>query len=101
MSERCCRRCGATLTTGLVATGRRACCLNATPIVGVCPTHGPLGPHHATTDPTSAADDATDADDVTGPDDPTSAADDATDADDTTDADDPEAMVRPHTTLFR
>jgi hypothetical protein len=43
-----CRRCGAELRTGLVASGRRACCLNATPIVGACPTHGPLGPHHAT-----------------------------------------------------
>ncbi|WP_152042616.1 hypothetical protein [Salinigranum salinum] len=43
-----CRRCGAELRTGLVASGRRACCLNATPIVGSCPTHGPLGPHHAT-----------------------------------------------------
>jgi hypothetical protein len=42
-----CRRCGAELHTGLVASGRRACCLNATPIVGSCPTHGPLGPHHA------------------------------------------------------
>lgn len=46
-----CRLCGATLTTGLVASGRRACCLNATPIVGVCPTNGPLGPHHATRAP--------------------------------------------------
>jgi hypothetical protein len=67
MPERHCRRCGATLTTGLVATGRRACCLNATPIVGVCPTHGPLGPHHATPEspesPESpdAADDGADA----------------------------------------
>ncbi|WP_435161524.1 hypothetical protein [Halorubrum sp. SY-15] len=43
----CCRRCGARLVRGLVASGRRACCLNATPIVGVCPTHGPVGPHHA------------------------------------------------------
>jgi hypothetical protein len=48
MAELRCRLCGAVLSTGLVATGRRACCLNATPIVGVCPTHGPLGPHHAT-----------------------------------------------------
>ncbi|WP_247009565.1 hypothetical protein [Halorientalis litorea] len=45
MADPYCRRCGASLTTGLVATNRRACCLNATPIVGVCPEHGPLGPH--------------------------------------------------------
>ncbi|AUV82721.1 hypothetical protein C2R22_14595 [Salinigranum rubrum] len=42
-----CRLCGAELRTGLVASGRRACCLNDTPIVGACPNHGPLGPHHA------------------------------------------------------
>jgi len=42
-----CRLCDSELTTGLVATGRRACCLNATGIVGICPEHGPLGPHHA------------------------------------------------------
>jgi hypothetical protein len=42
-----CRRCGSQLVCGLVASGRRACCLNATPIAGVCPTHGPVGPHHA------------------------------------------------------
>ncbi|MFB6183322.1 MAG: hypothetical protein ABEI96_02100 [Haloarculaceae archaeon] len=42
-----CRLCGAELATGLVATGRRACCLNATGIVGSCPEHGPVGPHHA------------------------------------------------------
>jgi len=41
-----CRLCGAELSTGLVATGSRHCCLNATPIVGTCPEHGPLGPHH-------------------------------------------------------
>jgi hypothetical protein len=34
--------------TGLIATDRRACCLNATPIAGSCPEHGPLGPHHTT-----------------------------------------------------
>ncbi|WP_336002619.1 hypothetical protein [Halorientalis halophila] len=45
-----CRRCGAEVTTGLIATGRRACCLNATPIVGACPEHGPLGPHHVVDD---------------------------------------------------
>ena len=41
-----CRQCGQALLTGAVATEQRACCLNATPIVGICPTHGPLGPHH-------------------------------------------------------
>jgi len=41
-----CRRCGQPLRTGLVATTSRHCCLNATPIVGACPEHGPLGPHH-------------------------------------------------------
>ncbi|WP_372909865.1 hypothetical protein [Salinigranum sp.] len=45
-----CRRCGAPLRTGLLASARRACCLNDTPIVGACPSHGPLGPHHATSD---------------------------------------------------
>lgn len=40
-----CRHCGADLFTGLIATNRRACCLNDTPIVGSCPEHGPLGPH--------------------------------------------------------
>jgi len=39
-----CVRCGARLRRGLVAGGRRACCLNATPIAGVCPTHGPGRP---------------------------------------------------------
>lgn len=39
-----CRLCGATLSVGLVATDRRACCLNPTPVVGTCPEHGPLGP---------------------------------------------------------
>ena len=56
-----CRLCGAVLRTGLVASGRRACCLNATPIVGACPTHGPLGPHHATADPADTDADPTDA----------------------------------------
>jgi hypothetical protein len=41
-----CRLCGAELVTGLIATDRRACCLNATPIAGSCPEHGPVGPHH-------------------------------------------------------
>lgn len=40
-----CRLCGTPLTTGLVATQSRHCCLNATPIVGACPEHGPLGPY--------------------------------------------------------
>jgi len=42
-----CARCGEPLSKGLVASEQRACCLNATPIAGVCPTHGPVGPHHA------------------------------------------------------
>jgi len=46
-----CRRCGERLFRGAVASRQRACCLNATPIAGVCPTHGPLGPHHAVDDP--------------------------------------------------
>lgn len=45
-----CARCGDPLSRGLVAGKRRACCLNATPIAGVCPTHGPVGPHHAVDD---------------------------------------------------
>lgn len=46
MSLRC-RHCGEPLATGLVATDRRHCCLNATPIAGACPNHGPVGPHDA------------------------------------------------------
>lgn len=42
-----CRLCGAELRIGLAANGRRACCLNSTPIAGTCPEHGPVGPHHA------------------------------------------------------
>lgn len=49
--DRFCERCGQRLLTGAVATEQRACCLNATPIVGICPTHGPLGPHHAVDSP--------------------------------------------------
>ncbi len=45
-----CRLCDRELTIGLIATGRRTCCLNSTPIVGSCPEHGPVGPHHAYTD---------------------------------------------------
>jgi len=45
-----CRRCGEPLTTGLVATQRRHCCLNDTPIAGACPNHGPVGPHDAVDD---------------------------------------------------
>ena len=40
-----CRLCGEAVST-TIAGGRRACCLNATPIAGICPEHGPLGPHH-------------------------------------------------------
>jgi len=46
-----CRRCGERLSRGAVASRQRACCLNATPIAGVCPTHGPVGPHHAVDEP--------------------------------------------------
>jgi hypothetical protein len=42
-----CRLCGSELSTGLVATNSRHCCLNATPIAGTCPEHGPVGTHHA------------------------------------------------------
>jgi hypothetical protein len=52
-----CARCGEPLSKGLVAGQQRACCLNATPIAGVCPTHGPVGPHHAVEEP-NAVDDA-------------------------------------------
>lgn len=45
--ETYCRLCGDPLTRGVIASEQRACCLNATPIAGVCPTHGPVGPHHA------------------------------------------------------
>jgi hypothetical protein len=38
----------------MLVTGRRTCCLNATAIVGACPEHGPLGPHHAVEDVTDA-----------------------------------------------
>ncbi|OYR52089.1 hypothetical protein [Halorubrum sp. Ea8] len=46
-----CRRCGEPLSLGVIASQQRACCLNATPIAGVCPTHGPVGPHHAVDEP--------------------------------------------------
>jgi len=49
-----CRRCGEPLRRGAIAAEQRACCLNATPIAGVCPTHGPVGPHHAVEDPNVA-----------------------------------------------
>ena len=49
-AETYCARCGEPLSRGLVASGRRACCLNATPIAGVCPTHGPVGSHDAVED---------------------------------------------------
>ncbi|MFD1570887.1 hypothetical protein [Halorubrum laminariae] len=51
-----CRRCGEPLVRGAIGSRQRACCLNATPIAGVCPTHGPVGPHHAVDDPSDAAD---------------------------------------------
>ena len=50
-AESHCARCGEPLSQGLVASEQRACCLNATPIAGVCPTHGPVGPHHAVDEP--------------------------------------------------
>ncbi|MFB6302860.1 MAG: hypothetical protein ABEH78_08380 [Haloferacaceae archaeon] len=40
-----CRRCGARVTKGLVATSLRHCCLSPSGIGGVCPDHGPLAPH--------------------------------------------------------
>jgi hypothetical protein len=43
-----CQLYGRELTKGLVATTSRQCCLNATPIAGTCPEHGPVGPHNAT-----------------------------------------------------
>lgn len=49
-----CRRCGERLSRGVIASERRACCLNATPIAGVCPTHGPVGPHHAVDEPSGS-----------------------------------------------
>jgi hypothetical protein len=51
-----CRRCGAPLTRGAVASQQRACCLNATPIAGICPTHGPVGPHPAVDKPVKSRD---------------------------------------------
>lgn len=42
---RYCRQCGSELMPTVIASEQRACCLNATTIAGVCPTHGPLGPH--------------------------------------------------------
>ncbi|WP_128906200.1 hypothetical protein [Halorubrum amylolyticum] len=46
-TESYCRLCGQPLSRGAVASRQRACCLNATPIAGVCPTHCPVGTHHA------------------------------------------------------
>ena len=43
---RYCRQCGSELMPTVIASEQRACCLNATTIAGVCPTHGPLGPHY-------------------------------------------------------
>lgn len=53
-AESYCRRCGASLVRGAVASQQRACCLNATPIAGICPTHGPVGPHHAVDEPSES-----------------------------------------------
>ena len=50
-----CRRCGDPLSRGVIASEQRACCLNATPIAGVCPAHGPVGPHHAVDEPSEGA----------------------------------------------
>ncbi|MFC7194990.1 hypothetical protein ACFQL4_10540 [Halosimplex aquaticum] len=50
-----CRLCGRQLQNDLAATNSRQCCLNATPIAGICPEHGPLGPHHATDSLTDSA----------------------------------------------
>ncbi|RJX43985.1 hypothetical protein DM826_04720 [Halonotius aquaticus] len=52
-----CRLCGAALRQGAIASEQRACCLNATTIDGVCPTHGPLGPHHVVDTPPDATGD--------------------------------------------
>ncbi|MFO8114100.1 MAG: hypothetical protein R6U01_01860 [Halorubrum sp.] len=49
-----CRRCGEPLVRGAVASHQRACCLYATPIAGICPTHGPVGPHHAVNEPSGS-----------------------------------------------
>ena len=46
-----CRLCGGALQQGAIASEQRACCLNATTIDGICPTHGPLGPHHVVESP--------------------------------------------------
>ena len=54
MADDYCRRCGEALIESVVATEQRACCLNATPIAGICPTHGPLGPHHVVGAPEAA-----------------------------------------------
>lgn len=54
--DRYCRLCGASLHQGAIASEQRACCLNATTIDGVCPTHGPLGPHYVVDEPASGSD---------------------------------------------
>jgi len=50
-----CLLCGRELHKDLAATNSRQCCLNATPIAGTCPEHGPVGPHHATSEPDDGA----------------------------------------------
>ncbi|MFB6168737.1 MAG: hypothetical protein ABEJ43_07815 [Haloferacaceae archaeon] len=44
MTDPHCRRCGARLRTGLVATGLTHCCLSPSGVAGVCPDHGPVAP---------------------------------------------------------
>lgn len=51
-----CLLCGSPLRQGAIASEQRACCLNATTIDGICPTHGPLGPHHVVASSADAAD---------------------------------------------
>jgi len=51
-----CRLCGEAVRLGAIASEQRACCLNATTIAGVCPTHGPLGPHHVVDEPVATSD---------------------------------------------
>jgi hypothetical protein len=52
-----CRLCGEAVRLEAIASEQRAYCLNATPIDGVCPTHGPLGPHYVVESPPGAAGD--------------------------------------------
>lgn len=45
-----CRLCGEPLVAGLLAGSGRTGCLSPTPIVGVCPEHGPVGRENAVLD---------------------------------------------------